>query len=65
MITHEILDGIGDAIYALSADWRISFVNRQAELFFARDRRDLVGRILWDCFPAARGTRLGAALETR
>ena len=63
MITHEILDGIGDAIYALSADWRISFVNRQAELFFARDRRDLVGRILWDCFPAARGTRLGAALE--
>ena len=63
MITHEILDGIGDAIYALGADWRISFVNRQAERFFARDRRELVGRDLWDCFPAARGTELGAALE--
>ena len=63
MITHEILDGIGDAIYALGADWRISFMNRQAERFFARDRRELVGRDLWDCFPAARGTELGAALE--
>jgi PAS domain S-box-containing protein len=63
MITHEILDGIGDAIYALGADWRISFMNRQAERFFARDRRELVGRDLWDSFPAARGTELGAALE--
>jgi PAS domain S-box-containing protein len=63
MITHEILDGIGDAIYALDADWRISFVNRQAERFFARHRGELVGRILWDCFPAAVGTELGAALE--
>jgi PAS domain S-box-containing protein len=63
MITHEILEGIGDAIYALGANWRILFLNRQAERFFARDRRDLVGHDLWACFPAAKGTELGAALE--
>lgn len=62
MITHEILDGIGDAIYAVDAGWRITFFNRQAERFFGRDRTEIVGGVLWECFPAARGTELGAAL---
>lgn len=63
MIRDEILDGIGGAIYALDADWRITFFNRQAERFFGRHRRDLIGRNLWDCFPAAKGADVGAALE--
>lgn len=63
LITHEILDGIGDAIYALDADWRITFFSRQAECFFALDRKELLGRTVWDCFPATKGTELGAALE--
>ncbi|MDE2488391.1 MAG: PAS domain-containing protein [Alphaproteobacteria bacterium] len=57
MATHEILDGIGDAIYALDADWRITFFNRAAERFFGRDRKELLRRVVWDCFPAARGPR--------
>lgn len=63
MINAEILDGTGDAIYALEADWRVAFFNHQAELFFGRDRSELLGRTIWDCFPAAKGTDLGAALE--
>lgn len=64
MITHEVLDAIGDAIYALRADWRIVFVNQQAERFFGRTRGELVGRSVWDCFPAARDSELGHALQT-
>lgn len=62
MISDEILDGIGDAIYSLDARWRVTFFNRQAELFFGRDRKDVLGRVVWDCFPAARGAEIGAAL---
>ena len=54
MINAEILDGTGDAIYALEADWRVAFFNHQAELFFGRDRSDLLGRTIWDCFPPRR-----------
>jgi PAS domain S-box-containing protein len=63
MIHQEILDDIGDAIYALNPDWRITFFNREAERFFDCDRRRLVGRTVWDCFPAVRGSELGAVLE--
>jgi PAS domain S-box-containing protein len=63
LITHEILDGIGDAIYALDAEWRITFFNRRAEDFFGRDRHALLGRTVWDAFPAVRGAELAAALE--
>lgn len=63
LITHEILDGIGDAIYALDAEWRITFFNRRAEAFFGRDRHALLGRTVWAAFPAATGTELAAALE--
>ena len=63
MIRQEILDDIGDAIYALDADWRLSFFNREAERFFGRDRSEVLGRSVWDCFPAARESELGAVLE--
>lgn len=58
-----ILENIGDAIYSLAPDWTVTFFNRQAEVFFDRDRRQVLGRSLWDCFPAARGTELDAALS--
>ncbi len=63
VIKDEILDGIGDAIYALDADWRFTFFSREAERFFGRDRGPLLGRTVWDCFPAAIDTDLAAALK--
>ena len=63
MISQEILDDIGDAIYALDADWRFTFFNREAERFFKRDRGTVLGRTVWECFPLARGSELGVVLE--
>ncbi|TAJ73851.1 MAG: PAS domain-containing sensor histidine kinase [Phenylobacterium sp.] len=63
MITSPILDEIGDAIYALDTDWRFTLFNNQAEQFFGRDRKEVLGRSVWDCFPAARGTELAHLLE--
>lgn len=63
MIRNEILDGIGDAIYGVAADWNVTFFNRQAEAFFGYDRQDVIGRDLWDIFPAARETQLSDAIR--
>jgi two-component system sensor histidine kinase/response regulator len=58
-----ILESIGDAIYSVTADWSVIFFNRQAELFFERSRTDVIGRSLWDSFPAARDSELGDGLR--
>jgi two-component sensor histidine kinase len=58
-----ILENIGDAIYSLAPDWTVTFFNRQAERFFACRRRDVLDRPLWDSFPAAQESALGAALR--
>lgn len=63
MIRNEILDGIGDAIYGVASDWKVLFFNRQAEDFFGCDREDVIGRNLWDIFPAARETELADTLH--
>lgn len=63
MIREELLDAVGDAIYALAADWTVTFFNREAERFFGRDRKDVLGRSLWEVFPAAKETELADALR--
>lgn len=63
LIANTILEGIGEAIYSVSADWTVAFFNRQAELFFGRPRQDIVGRSLWDCFPTARDSDLANELR--
>jgi PAS domain S-box-containing protein len=63
LITQTILESIGDAIYGVGADWTVLFFNRQAERFVGRSRSEIVGRPLWDCFPAAREAETGQALQ--
>jgi PAS domain S-box-containing protein len=58
-----ILEEIGDAIYGVAADWSFVIFNRQAEQFFGRSRTEVIGRSLWDCFPAARDSELGEGLR--
>jgi PAS domain S-box-containing protein len=54
-----ILDGIGDGFYALDRDWRIILFNGEAERHFRRSADAVLGRVLWELFPAARDTALG------
>lgn len=63
MIANTVLEGIGDAIYSVAADWSVIFFNRQAELFFGRSRTEVTGRSLWTCFPAVRDSELGDGLR--
>ncbi len=54
--TSEILESVGDAFYALDADFRLTYVNRKAEEWWGMSREDLIGRHFWTTFPTALGS---------
>lgn len=51
------LDSITDAIVTVDRDWRITFVNREAERVLQRDRGQLLGTELWAEFPQGRNSQ--------
>ncbi|MDR3536450.1 MAG: PAS domain S-box protein [Acetobacteraceae bacterium] len=51
-----ILESMGDAFYALDGAWRFVYANRRALAFLGCRQEDILGRVIWDCFPALRGT---------
>jgi PAS domain S-box-containing protein len=51
-----ILESMGDAFYALNDQWRIVYANRRALDFWGRRKEDVLGRDIWEYFPALRGT---------
>lgn len=59
----DVLDRISDGFVAFDRSWRYTYVNRAAEEFYGRPRRDLVGRVVWDEYPRSRGTDLERALR--
>jgi two-component sensor histidine kinase len=54
-----ILEGIGEAFYAVDKDWVITRFNTEASKHFHRPVSDMIGRRLWDIFPQALDTDLG------
>ncbi|MEG5061763.1 MULTISPECIES: PAS domain-containing protein [unclassified Microcoleus] len=48
----NILESIADAFIAFDAQWRYTYVNATAEKLMARSRNDLLGRSIWELFPA-------------
>jgi PAS domain S-box-containing protein len=50
------LESIGDAFYAVDAEFRFTYVNRKAEQLWGRPREELVGRHYWTEFPQAVGS---------
>lgn len=52
----EFLECTSDCVFVLDRDWRFSYLNHRASQEIARDGPDLVGSIIWDAFPEARGT---------
>jgi PAS domain S-box-containing protein len=47
-----IFESMTDAFYALDPEWRFTYLNREAESLLRRDREDLLGRVIWEEFPA-------------
>jgi len=60
---HAILESMGDAFYALDADWRIVYANRHALAFWDATADDVVGRVIWQRFPELVGTLNETALR--
>ncbi|MGB3491374.1 MAG: PAS domain S-box protein [Elainellaceae cyanobacterium] len=49
----DILESITDAFFALNHDWQFTYVNHRAEQILQRSRQDLLGKTIWQEFPAA------------
>ena len=50
------LETITDGFITLDREWRFTFANTEAEHLFETSRANLLGRVIWDVFPAAVGT---------
>jgi len=58
-----ILESISDAFFALDAERRFTYVNREAERLWGRDRGELLGRNIWEVFPGTVGSEPHGAVE--
>jgi diguanylate cyclase (GGDEF)-like protein/PAS domain S-box-containing protein len=56
----EALSSISDAVYFLDHDDRFTWVNPAAERLLAHPAADLLGRTVWEAFPALLGTDVPA-----
>ncbi|GBF06230.1 hypothetical protein DAERI_080021 [Deinococcus aerius] len=54
----HLLDGLADPFFVVDGEWRYTYVNAHAAGIMGVTPQDLLGKVLWDCFPEARGTRL-------
>jgi diguanylate cyclase (GGDEF)-like protein/PAS domain S-box-containing protein len=50
-----VLESTSDGCFSLDREWRITYVNSKGAAWLGRDRRDLLGRVIWDEFPEAVG----------
>ena len=49
----RILESITDVYYQLDREWRFTDINRQTEARFGLNREELLGKVIWEVFPAA------------
>jgi PAS domain S-box-containing protein len=54
----RILSSITDLFYSLDREWRFTDVNTQTELRFGKSREELIGKSIWEMFPAAKESLL-------
>jgi PAS domain S-box-containing protein len=47
------LESITDGFHTLNRDWRITYINQEAERIVGRSRDELLGKVVWDEFPEA------------
>jgi serine phosphatase RsbU (regulator of sigma subunit)/PAS domain-containing protein len=49
----RVLEAMPAGFYSLDRQWRFTHVNAEAERLMGRPREELLGRVLWDDWPAA------------
>lgn len=55
-IESQALDRMLDAFYVLDRQWRVVYLNRATEELYHVRREQIVGKVLWDAFPAVVGS---------
>lgn len=60
----RVLESIPTAFFSVSRDWRFTYVNAEAERVLERTRDELLGRDIWEAFPAASGSLFESAYRT-
>ena len=56
LLFENVLENANDAFFALDPDWKFTYLNRQSEHLLRRNRKELVGKNIWDEFPESVGT---------
>ena len=59
----RILESISDAFFALDRDCRFTYLNPHAEDLLERRSEGLLGKVIWDEFPAASGSNFQVQYE--
>jgi diguanylate cyclase (GGDEF)-like protein/PAS domain S-box-containing protein len=54
----DTLENMGDGFYTLDTSWRFTYLNKEAERILRRPREALLGKNVWEAYPAAVGTRI-------
>lgn len=60
----EILGSISDAFYALDENWNFTYFNKEAENLLHRKSTEVLGKTIWEEFPAAKDTELETVYRT-
>jgi len=53
---YEVFERITDAFFALDLEWHFLYLNGEAETLLQQNRADLLGKNVWEAFPAAKST---------
>ncbi|HYK91978.1 MAG TPA: chemotaxis protein CheB [Acidobacteriota bacterium] len=54
----ETLESIKDGFFALDKEWRFTYVNQEAETFLGKNRTEILGRSIWQCFDNSVSSRV-------
>ena len=59
----DILESIGDGVYALDSEFRFTYLNSNAERMLHRPAPELLGQVFWETFPERLGSEVEGAFE--
>jgi PAS domain S-box-containing protein len=51
ILKNTILSSITDAFFALDENWKLTYLNKQAEELFNKNKAELIGKNFWDEYP--------------
>ena len=60
----NILEKTTDGFFAVDSEWKLTYINAEAEAMVGRNREELLGQLLWERFPELVGTVFQTNYET-